>query len=497
MENNIFENLFIFEMANNHQGSVKHGIEIIHAMGKIARENGIKAAVKLQYRDLATILHPDIKNDPTNKQAKRFLDTKLTDEQFLTLVKEIKKENMLAMCTPFDEKSVDLCVKHKIDILKIASCSCLDWPLMEAAAKAQNPIIISTGGIATEDIDKIYNFSLHRNLNFALLHCVSIYPAPVELLHLSFIQRMCQRYRNINIGYSGHEEPDDCIPAMLSVACGAKIFERHVGIACNESQLNAYSSSPEQVERWVKSILSAQLMCGNTFGDKIIAVDEQQSLHSLMRGVYANHDLHKGQLLTKDKVFFALPCEKNQITSGEFKENILCENDYTKNAPITEKIKESSSAKMRGYIHRIKAMLNEANITVGDNFELEISHHYGVENYGEYGVAIISIVNRQYCKKLLIVLPNQKHPLHLHKRKEETFQVLYGNLDVHLEANDLHLQTGELLTVLPNQYHNFSSLNGCVFEEISTTHYKDDSYYFDEEISRKDPMERKTILKEW
>ena len=57
----IFDDLFIFEMANSHQGSVEHGKDIIHEMGKIARKYNIKAAVKLQYRNLDTFIHPDYK----------------------------------------------------------------------------------------------------------------------------------------------------------------------------------------------------------------------------------------------------------------------------------------------------------------------------------------------------------------------------------------------------------------------------------------------------
>ena len=63
MENkkDILEDLYIFEMANSHQGSVEHGLDIIHEMGKIARNHNIKAAVKLQYRNLDTFIHPDYK----------------------------------------------------------------------------------------------------------------------------------------------------------------------------------------------------------------------------------------------------------------------------------------------------------------------------------------------------------------------------------------------------------------------------------------------------
>ena len=47
---------------------------------------------------------------------------------------------------------------------------------------------------------------------------------------------------------------------------------------------------------------------------------------------------------------------------------------------------------------------------------------------------IINCINRTYCKKLIILLPGQKHPSHFHPRKEETFQVLSGLLDVYIDG---------------------------------------------------------------
>ena len=70
MTDNLFENLFIFEMANSHQGSVEHGIDSRKRMGKIARKNNIKAAVKLQYRDLDTFVHPEFKEREDVKDRK-------------------------------------------------------------------------------------------------------------------------------------------------------------------------------------------------------------------------------------------------------------------------------------------------------------------------------------------------------------------------------------------------------------------------------------------
>ena len=145
-------------MANSHQGSVEHGIDIIRAMGKIARKHNIKAAVKLQYRDLDTFIHPDFKDRTDLKHIPRFMSTRLTYDQFSELVNAVRAEGMLTMSTPFDETGVEWCMDQGLDIIKIASCSSADWPLLVKAARAKRPLIISTGGKTIEDIDKLYNF---------------------------------------------------------------------------------------------------------------------------------------------------------------------------------------------------------------------------------------------------------------------------------------------------------------------------------------------------
>ena len=57
------------------------------------------------------------------------------------------------MCTPFDEVSVDNVVKDKFEILKIASASIDDWPLIEKIGKSSHEnIIASVGGASIEKI---------------------------------------------------------------------------------------------------------------------------------------------------------------------------------------------------------------------------------------------------------------------------------------------------------------------------------------------------------
>ena len=126
-----FNNLFTFEMANNHQGSVTHGKRIINAMADLKDKFGIRAAIKFQFRDLDTFIHPDHLSDKENKHIPRFLSTRLSDVEFKELILEAKRRGLITMCTPFDEISVDKILNLGIEIVKVASCSATDWPLLE------------------------------------------------------------------------------------------------------------------------------------------------------------------------------------------------------------------------------------------------------------------------------------------------------------------------------------------------------------------------------
>ena len=108
MINPFEDDLFILDLANNHQGSLDHGLNIIHAFGEIARSNGIKAVFKFQFRDLDTLIHPEFTNSKDNKHINRFTSTRLSIDDYSQLLDAVKEEGLLSMCTPFDEKSVDV-----------------------------------------------------------------------------------------------------------------------------------------------------------------------------------------------------------------------------------------------------------------------------------------------------------------------------------------------------------------------------------------------------
>ena len=96
---------------------------------------------------------------------------------------------------------------------------------------------------------------------------------------------------------------------------------------------------------------------------------------------------------------------------------------------------------------------------------------------------------------LLVLLPNQNHPEQMHKKKEETFHILYGSVNLIINGKPRLLSSGDVVTILKKQRHSFNTKKGAIIEEISTTHYKNDSFYTDKKIMKND--NRKTILTYW
>ncbi|MBU3903059.1 MAG: N-acetylneuraminate synthase family protein, partial [Gammaproteobacteria bacterium] len=179
--------LFVLEMANNHMGDLNHGLALVRAFGAVCRELPFHFAFKLQYRDLDTFIHPSSQGRDDIKYVKRFSETRLTREAFDRLVEEMRANGFLTMSTPFDEVSVSTIEEQNLDIIKIASCSFTDWPLLERIALCDKPIVASTAGASVEDIDRVVSFFAHRSKNFAIMHCVGEYPTPDEHMHLSQI----------------------------------------------------------------------------------------------------------------------------------------------------------------------------------------------------------------------------------------------------------------------------------------------------------------------
>jgi sialic acid synthase SpsE/quercetin dioxygenase-like cupin family protein len=500
------ENLFILDLANNHFGNLNHAKKIIKEFSKIIEKEKINAAIKFQFRNLKTYINPSY-IDSENKYIKRFQETKLSDHEYNEIFKLIKKNKIKTACTPFDEESVGKIEYMKFDFIKIASVSSRDFSLLERVVKNKIPKIISTGGLSLKEIDRIYSFMSKKKQNFALMHCVAVYPSKNSMSQLNFIKNLIERYKNVKIGWSTHENPNELLIGPLAYSLGARIFERHIGINDEKYKLNDYSSSPEIFQKWVQNIKKAKKILGTTkFNqEKITFQEEIKTLNSLERGLVSKKNIVKGDRLILGKnVNLVFPLEKKQFSAANFKNlNTFARFNIKKGQPILEKQCEldkkiAKEYQIRSFVHEAKAMLNYANIKIKDKFDMEISHHHGISNFRKTGCFLLNLINKQYAKKILILLPNQKHPLHFHKIKEESFIILFGTLLLKDGKRSFNLKEGDVIHLKKNSWHNFiAGANGCIFEEISTTSLKNDSFYKSNKINTQKLEQRKTFINKW
>ncbi len=490
-----FDDLFILDLANNHKGSLELGRKIVFEFAQKIKEERVRAAIKFQLRDLGTLIHPEHKANSEFPYISYFQKNSLKAEEYKVLTEDIKAAGLVTMATPFDEPSVDLITKLGIEIIKVASASATDWPLLEKIAAAGKPVVCSTGSLGLEQIDNLVSFFEHRDVHFALMHCVAIYPTPQEKLNLGQIAEFKRRYPEITIGFSTHEDPNNLEAIKIAYALGARVFERHIGIETADAKLNAYSSTPLQIGRWIQAHKQAGFLTALPTAQD----EETQTLAQFQRGAYAKHAISKGDKIRPDDVMFAIPLLLGQLPAGELKK-AYADKDYRGGSPIMMQAKRNEISKkdiIYKAVHQVKGMLKLAKIEISDDSNVELSHHHGIERFAEIGATIIDCINREYCKKILVLLPEQTHPGHHHEKKEETFQVLSGNLTVNLDGQEKILSPGDKLLVPRGQRHSFYATQGAIFEEISTTHFNDDSFYDNPHINELPRESRKTKLVNW
>jgi len=139
-------------------------------------------------------------------------------------------------------------------------------------------------------------------------------------------------------------------------------------------------------------------------------------------------------------------------------------------------------------------LLKTAHIVLPKQAKVNIYHHKGTEKLMQVGAMFINVVNRDYCKSLVVMKDGQQYPSHYHRIKTESFYVLYGELIVTVDGVEHRIQPGEMLHIERGQDHSFSTETGTAFEEISTMYVPNDSVYLDESIAAKSYAERRTTL---
>ena len=358
----LFQDLFVLEVANNHWGNLDRGKKIIQTYAHLARVHDLKVAIKLQFRDVDSFVHKDFKGNKEIRYVAKTEATKLGEAGYKILIDHIIKVGCIPMATAFDEKSVDLCEKFDLPIIKIASSDINDWPLIEKIASKKKPVIISSGGASEKSLDESVIYFENRNIDLAINHCVSLYPSENHELELNQIDYLKKRYPGHVIGLSSHEYKNWNASMFISYAKGARTWERHVDIEDEGIAVSNYCSLPPQVDEWFSSYKLAREMSGGTSETKRnISNKETQYLDALVRGVYVRKNLEKGYVFDSAKFnedfYLAIPLQKGQLSTREILNGEVLSTNVEKDQPLSINNVENLSQNVE-----IKKMIEERGL---------------------------------------------------------------------------------------------------------------------------------------
>lgn len=207
-------------------------------------------------------------------------------------------------CTPADENGVEYLASIKSDFLKLSSMDANNPRMINAAIMSNLPIIISTGMSSLSEIDELYNIFREANYkNFALLHCVSIYPPRNEIVNLNFIDTLQSIY-DCEIGYSDHTLGYSI--SLAAIAKGAKIIEKHFTLDKNmEGWDQKVSADPKDLEIICKEGKNIFECLGNRY--KVVSQDELEKREKFRRSATSARDIKEGEIITDQDIVYRRP----------------------------------------------------------------------------------------------------------------------------------------------------------------------------------------------
>jgi len=289
----------IGEIGINHNGKIDIAKKLIDTA-----VNAGANAVKFQKRNLDDLYRTEVLENP-NIESQGFeilLDVlkkvELSDSDYREIITYCKEKNITFLCTPWDIKSLDFLESLDVPAYKIASADLTNFPLIKHISETKKPIIVSTGMSTLEEIEKTVHFLKEKNSNFLILHSNSTYPTPVDLLNLSLIPSLEQKFQ-IPVGYSGHEQ--GIIPSVTSAILGAVIIERHITLDKTMDGIDQSSSlEPSEFIQLIKFIREAESSIGKPI--KKMTRGEILQKEVLGKSVVSSCNIEDGEIFTENNI---------------------------------------------------------------------------------------------------------------------------------------------------------------------------------------------------
>jgi len=197
-------------------------------------------------------------------------------KEYDELYKYVEDKPIELFASVWDKPSVDF-MKQYGGPMKIGSALINDLELCKYARDNTDLLIISTGMSEEKEIEDC----IHACNPDVIMHTNSTYPSKVEELNLSYIEWLKNKWKDKEIGYSGHEY--GLITTIATIPMGCTWIERHLTMDRTMWGSDQMASvEPQGFIKLVKSIRDIEKAMGSG-GPRICLGSEKEKRKSLRK----------------------------------------------------------------------------------------------------------------------------------------------------------------------------------------------------------------------
>jgi len=315
--------LVIAEIGINHGGSLDIAIEMVDAAHRAGAEI-IKIQTHVVEDEMSSAAKKVIPGNSKQSIYSIMAESALSFDEEIELKKYIESKGVIFMSTPFSRAAAEQLEKMDVDVYKIGSGECNNYPLIQHIANYGKPMIVSTGMNNIESIEKTAEILEKRKISYALLHTTNLYPTPPNLVRLGALEEMKKVFPNTIIGLSDHTTSNHA--CFAAVALGASILERHFTDSMNREGPDIVNSmDPIALKELIEGSRLISLMRG---GKKEASKEEQVTIDFAFATVVTIKKIKKGELFSHENLWVKRP-GTGEILAKDFESIIgkVCNND--------------------------------------------------------------------------------------------------------------------------------------------------------------------------
>jgi len=323
-DNNIF---IIAEAGVNHNGSVETALKLVD----VAKDSGAHAVKFQTFRadELATAEAEQCEYQQKNAKTKSQLDMlfrlELNHDDHRKIFSHCKNVGIEFMSTAFDPQSLYFLVNEiGIERIKIPSGELVNPLLLFAAGQTGKDIIISTGMADMTEVAAALDIVAFSGLNpgaipeysningaslselgrlwlkshVTLLHCTTVYPAPMETVNLKSMSALENEF-GLEIGFSDHTHGIGA--AIAATALGARIIEKHFTLdRTMDGPDHKASLEPQELKKMVSEIHNVVAALGSV--KKVPVAAELENRRLVRRVLIAARDIEAGEIFNESSI---------------------------------------------------------------------------------------------------------------------------------------------------------------------------------------------------